>query len=106
MHIAKPMPNGVTVAQLILVQFVEVRILIGQPFSPFSLRNFPSAKIFFDPGVSVFVAGLHGIRNPAERLLSFVPFCLILFLKKRFQKKIVLFQNLLLQEPDRGIYCH
>ena len=32
MHIAKPMPNGVTVAQLILVQFVEVRILIGQPF--------------------------------------------------------------------------
>ena len=26
------MPNGVTVAQLILVQFVEVRILIGQPF--------------------------------------------------------------------------
>lgn len=26
------LPNGVTVAQLILVQFVEVRILIGQPF--------------------------------------------------------------------------
>lgn len=32
MHIANPVPNGVTVAQLILVQFVEVRILIGQPF--------------------------------------------------------------------------
>lgn len=30
------MPNGVTVAQLILVQFVEVRILIGQPL--FSLE--------------------------------------------------------------------
>ena len=25
------MPDGVTVAQLILVQFVEVRILVGQP---------------------------------------------------------------------------
>lgn len=34
------MPNGVTVAQLILVQFVEVRILIGQPFfSLFELLN-------------------------------------------------------------------
>ena len=30
----KTLPNGVTVAQLILVQFVEVRILIGQPFLP------------------------------------------------------------------------
>ena len=29
------LPNGVTVAQLILVQFVEVRILIGQPFLSF-----------------------------------------------------------------------
>lgn len=48
MHIANPVPNGVTVAQLILVQFVEVRILIGQPFFPFFFCFRVSfLKIFF-----------------------------------------------------------
>ncbi len=46
MHIAEPMPNGVTVAQLILVQFVEVRILIGQPFSFFPLLILPCDFLF------------------------------------------------------------
>lgn len=35
------LPNGVTVAQLILVQFVEVRILIGQPFFLSLRRSLP-----------------------------------------------------------------
>lgn len=30
--VSYPLPGGVMVAQLILVQFVEVRILAGQPF--------------------------------------------------------------------------
>ena len=40
----KALPNGVTVAQLILVQFVEVRILIGQPFLP-SVKLLNSLKL-------------------------------------------------------------
>ncbi len=46
------MPDGVTVAQLILVQFVEVRILVGQPIyysqsqKLFSVLYFSVAVLF------------------------------------------------------------
>ena len=63
MHIANPVPNGVTVAQLILVQFVEVRILIGQPFLSLSeLLSSLNLSVIF-PSFSNIIFSRQVVRN-------------------------------------------
>ena len=63
------LPNGVTVAQLILVQFVEVRILIGQPFlSLVELSN--SLKLNLKrPSFSSIILSRHVVRNCRHKSL-------------------------------------
>ena len=74
------LPNGVTVAQLILVQFVEVRILIGQPFlSLVELSN--SLKLNLKcPSFSSIILSRHVVRNCRHKSLLlwwFLPVFLI-----------------------------
>ena len=59
----------------------------GSHFSPFSLRNFPTAKSFFDPGVSVFVRGIAWDPESGGTFALICPVLLDIVLEKTISEK-------------------